>query len=92
MLLAPHQVEVLFILCTLVGARRKPDAQAALAALGLIDVLDEMFDRLSWGSPPARGPNPLERMHGPGCECNPESALRVQYLRLVHNFCDRWVG
>ena len=23
------------------------------------------------------------------CECNPESALRVQYLRLVHNFYDR---
>lgn len=31
----------------------------------------------------------MERIHGPGCECNPESALRVQFLRLVHNFCDR---
>ncbi|CAM9815957.1 unnamed protein product, partial [Choristocarpus tenellus] len=89
LLLAPHQVEVLFVLCTLVGGRRKPGAQAALANLGLIEVLDSMFDRLSWGSPRSAGPNPLERIHGPGCECNPESALRVQYLRLVHNFCDR---
>jgi len=23
-----------------------------------------------------------------GCECNPETALKVQYLRLIHNFCD----
>lgn len=28
-------------------------------------------------------------IHGPGCECTPESALVVQYLRLLHNFCDR---
>ena len=33
--------------------------------------------------------NPIEHIHGPGCECNPESAIRVQYLRLVHNFYDR---
>eukprot|EP00903_Cladosiphon_okamuranus_P008770 g8401.t1 len=84
LLLAPHQVEVLFVLCTLLGARRKGEAHQALANLGLIDVLDSMFDRLSWGHPAStQGP------HGPHCDCNPESALRVQYLRLVHNFLDR---
>jgi Trpc4-associated protein len=31
----------------------------------------------------------MEHIHGPTCDCNPESALRVQYLRLVHNFYDR---
>lgn len=55
----------------------------------LVDILNVMFDRLSWGSPNPEGPNPLERIHGPGCECNPESALRVQFLRLVHNYADR---
>jgi hypothetical protein len=35
------------------------------------------------------GHNPMEHIHGPSCDCNPESALRVQYLRLVHNFYDR---
>lgn len=78
------QVEVLFVLCTLLGARRKGEAHQALAKLGLIDVLDSMFDRLSWGVPSStQGP------HGAHCDCNPESALRVQYLRLVHNFLDR---
>lgn len=28
-------------------------------------------------------------IHGPGCTCNPESALKIQFLRLVHNFIDR---
>ncbi|CAM9788103.1 unnamed protein product, partial [Ectocarpus sp. 13 AM-2016] len=84
LMLAPHQVEVLFVLCTLLGARRKGEAHQALAKLGLIDVLDSMFDRLSWGVPSStQGP------HGAHCDCNPESALRVQYLRLVHNFLDR---
>ncbi|CAM9708343.1 unnamed protein product, partial [Hapterophycus canaliculatus] len=84
LMLAPHQVEVLFVLCTLLGARRKGEAHQALANLGLIDVLGSMFDRLSWGVPPStQGP------HGAHCDCNPESALRVQYLRLVHNFLDR---
>eukprot|EP00752_Nemacystus_decipiens_P006451 g5810.t1 len=78
------RVEVLFVLCTLLGARRKGEAHQALANLGLIDVLDSMFDRLSWGVPAStQGP------HGAHCDCNPESALRVQYLRLVHNFLDR---
>jgi Trpc4-associated protein len=89
MLLAPHQVELLFVICTLLSGRRKIDVQQRLAALGLADVLTLMYGRLSWDSPPFLGPNPIEHIHGPGCECNPESALRVQYLRLVHNFYDR---
>jgi len=89
MLLAPHQVELLFVMCTMLSGRRKVDVQNRLAALGMADVLLVLFERLSWDAPPFTGPNPLEHIHGPGCECNPESALRVQYLRLVHNFYDR---
>jgi hypothetical protein len=48
-----------------------------------------MFGRMSWEAPAFQGHNPLEHIHGPDCECNPESALRVQFLRLVHNFVDR---
>ena len=92
LMLAPHQVEVLFVLCTLLGGRRKIDVQRCLAELGLFDVLGAMFERLSWESPAPDRQNPMERIHGPGCECNPESALRVQFLRVVHALCDRWVG
>ena len=62
---------------------------ARLAAAGLGDVLIKMFNRMSWNAPAFEGHNPLEHVHGPNCECSPESALRVQYLRLLHNFMDR---
>ena len=69
--------------------RRKLDVQQKFASFGLAEVLCDMYPRLSWDAPAFEGPNPMEHIHGPNCECNPESALRVQYLRLVHNFFDR---
>lgn len=140
LLLGPYQVEVLFVLCTLLGGRRKMDAQEKLNVCGVIPVLDDMFQRLPWysaqreqaaaaaaansnssnsisisnngggnhnhnhshntnvgGDSPAGNVNGSgdgdeqqpNGIHGPGCECTPESALCVQYLRLLHNFCDR---
>jgi hypothetical protein len=100
MLLGPFQVEVLFVLCTLLGGRRKLDAQNLLHNLGVISVLNDMFQRLPWyrsstesdednGSQERSDGDQPNGIHGPGCECTPESALCVQYLRLLHNFCDR---
>eukprot|EP01039_Chlorochromonas_danica_P005567 gene5567-6129_t len=89
MLLNPHQIELIFVLCTLLAGRRKLAVQKKLYEEGLSDVLLKMFDRMSWEAPPYSGVNPMEHIHGPSCECNPESAIRVQYLRLVHNFYDR---
>ena len=89
MFLNPHHVELLFVLCTLLSGRRKINVQQKLASLGLADILLDMYGRMSWESKPFHGHNPMEHIHGPGCDCNPESALRVQYLRLVHNSYDR---
>ena len=50
LLLAPYQVEVLFVLCTLLGGRRKVDAQILLGRLGLVSLMDDMFERLGWAS------------------------------------------
>ena len=66
-----------------------PTLQKKLAELNFADVLHNMFDRMSWGAPPFSGPNAIEHIHGPQCECNPENAVRVQFLRLIHNFYDR---
>jgi Protein of unknown function (DUF3689) len=89
MFLNPHHVELLFVLCTLLSGRRKINVQQKLASLGIADILLDMYGRMSWESKPFHGHNPMEHIHGPGCDCNPESALRVQYLRLVHNSYDR---
>jgi len=103
-LLGPFQVEVLFVLCTLLGGRRKIDAQDLLKKHGIIPVLDEMFERLPWAATTSSqqssnsegdsdsvdaGEDPHAALSGAGGECTPENALCVQYLRLLHNFCDR---
>jgi hypothetical protein len=89
MLLVPHQVELLFVLCTLLSGRWKIEVQGRLADLGIVDCFYDMYDRLSWGQDLERSNSGPEHIHGPSCECSPESAIRVQYLRLVHNFYDR---
>ena len=45
MFLHPHQVELLFVLCTLLSGRRKIHVQKLLAGLGLGEVLTDMFAR-----------------------------------------------
>jgi len=89
LMLVQHQVEILFVLCTLLSGRRKISVQDHLNRLGLPALLLKLHDRMSWEGPIFDGPNPMEHTHGPDCNCNPESALRVQFLRLVHNFYDR---
>jgi len=86
MLLAPYSIEVLFVLYTMLTSRRKIYLQDALAKFDMAHVLLNMFNRMSWFETFQDAAH--TESHGPGCECNPGTALRVQYLRLVHNFFD----
>ncbi|KAG1698050.1 hypothetical protein DVH05_015533 [Phytophthora capsici] len=86
--LAPYRVEVLFVLCTLLNGKRKVDFQERLAEMGLVKTLNTMFDKFQWNA--AVTPNPQhEPLHGPGCDCSLDASLKIQFLRLIHNFCDR---
>lgn len=89
MMLVPHQIEVLFVLCSLMSGRKKIYMQKTLNRLNIHEIFYKMFYRLSWDAPPFQDSNHVEHIHGPVCECNPESALRIQVLRLIHNFYDR---
>ncbi|KAI9914207.1 hypothetical protein PsorP6_006236 [Peronosclerospora sorghi] len=86
--LAPYRVEVLFVLCTLLNGKRKVDFQERLAEMGLVKILNTMFDKFQWTTtvPPDPAHEPL---HGPGCDCSLDASLKIQFLRLIHNFCDR---
>ncbi|GLE03130.1 hypothetical protein PINS_up012009 [Pythium insidiosum] len=85
--LAPYRVEVLFVLCNLLNGKRKIDFQDRLADMGLVKTLNAMFDKFQWqSSPPPSSQAPL---HGPGCGCSLDASLKIQFLRLIHNFCDR---
>ncbi|GMF44357.1 unnamed protein product [Phytophthora fragariaefolia] len=86
--LAPYRVEVLFVLCTLLNGKRKVDFQERLAEMGLVKTLNTMFDKFQWDT--TVPPNPAhEPLHGPGCDCSLDASLKIQFLRLIHNFCDR---
>jgi len=87
MALASHKVEVLFVICSLLGGKRKLDAQESFSKAGLIPALMNLCERIDWteSCPTTTTPS----LHGPECECSPENVLRVQFLRLLANFCDR---
>ncbi|KAI9993135.1 hypothetical protein PInf_015202 [Phytophthora infestans] len=86
--LAPYRVEVLFVLCTLLNGKRKVDFQERLAEMGLVTTLNLMFDKFQWDATVT--PSPAhEPLHGPGCDCSLDVSLKIQFLRLIHNFCDR---
>eukprot|EP01116_Phalansterium_solitarium_P006144 TRINITY_DN18449_c0_g1_i1.p1 TRINITY_DN18449_c0_g1~~TRINITY_DN18449_c0_g1_i1.p1 ORF type:complete len:758 (-),score=252.57 TRINITY_DN18449_c0_g1_i1:347-2620(-) len=82
--LATYQVEVVFTLSTLLSGNRKLEAQRRLVDAGLIDVMCRFLDKVTWQAADVDH----EKLHGPRCECNPESALKTQFLRLVLNYCE----
>ena len=95
MILLAHQVELLFVFCTLLSGRRKLDVQERFARLGLVGCLYDMFDRLSWGYIPLNNPNTAGHIHGPNCDCDPESAIRIQvnysfiFIYHIYIYIDR---
>jgi Trpc4-associated protein len=85
--LLTQRVEVLFVICTLLQSKRKLDAQSHFIDGNLINSLVHMMRRISWNHPPP-AVSPMHQLHGPNCECNPESSLRIQFLQLIMNLCE----
>jgi Trpc4-associated protein len=82
-----QRVEVLFVICTLLSSKRKLDVQRHFVDGKLIDTLVHLMRRISWNHPPP-AVSPMHQLHGPGCECNPESSFRIQFLQLLMNLCE----
>jgi hypothetical protein len=98
MLLLSYQIELIFVLCTLLSGRRKLAVQKKLAKEGLGSVLLEMFRRMSFslsGTTPALTSARTavtaggERTSVVLDETSHVTAIRIQYLRLIHCFYDR---
>ena len=81
------RVEVLYVLGLLLVGKHRKQVQKELADLHLIPKLSVLFDSFIWRSNGGRQRTRLPG-HYPGCECSPEVALKIQFLRLVHSFCD----
>jgi hypothetical protein len=79
--LASNQMDVMIILCSVLGGNRSADAQAMLTRSGLASALSDMCARLKWD----RDPPPVP-IHGDECGCSTDAALKVHFLRLVSCF------
>lgn len=84
-----QRVEVVYVLGLFLLGKHRKKVQRKLAELKLAPGLSELFDQFIWKCQVSRysSRNRL-RGHNAACECSPEVALKIQFLRLVHSFCD----
>ena len=94
------QIEMLFVLATLLGGKRKIELQDTLGELNFIDILESYFEFIEWGNIFGDSNRPFFNdqralgqddmvYHGEGCCCEFDSVLKIQYLRSVYTFCCR---
>ena len=95
-----YQIEMLFVLSTLLGSKRKVDAQNELSRLNIVELLSSYLEYIEWGNIYSENQRPSfneqnidiqddTAYHGNGCNCDCDSALKIQYLRLIYSFCCR---
>jgi hypothetical protein len=95
-----YQIEMLFVLSTLLGSKRKTDVQNQLSKMNIIELLNSYLEYIEWGNIYSKNQRPSlneennnpeddSAYHGNGCNCDCDSALKIQYLRLIYSFCCR---
>ncbi|KAK6185325.1 hypothetical protein SNE40_007584 [Patella caerulea] len=84
-----QRVEVVYILGLFLLGKHRKKVQRKLAELKLAAGLSDLFEQFIWKCQVSRH-NTRHRLrgHNAACECSPEVALKIQFLRLVHSFCD----
>ncbi|KAK7115154.1 short transient receptor potential channel 4-associated protein-like isoform X2 [Littorina saxatilis] len=84
-----QRVEVVYVLGLFLLGKHRKKVQRKLADLKLAPGLSELFDQFIWKYQVVRHHSRHRlRGHNAACECSPEVALKIQFLRLVHSFCD----
>jgi len=73
----------------LIGKHRK-QIQNELAEMEMIPRLSILMDRFVWKSNSGRNNRTWNIVeHFNECDCSPEVAVKIQFLRLIHSFCDQ---
>lgn len=85
-----HRVEVVYVLGLFLLGKHRKKVQRKLADLKLAPGLSDLFDQFIWKYQLSVRHHSRHRLrgHNASCECSPEVALKIQFLRLVHSFCD----
>eukprot|EP00357_Protocruzia_adherens_P007239 CAMPEP_0115047090 /NCGR_PEP_ID=MMETSP0216-20121206/49118_1 /TAXON_ID=223996 /ORGANISM="Protocruzia adherens, Strain Boccale" /LENGTH=279 /DNA_ID=CAMNT_0002430257 /DNA_START=30 /DNA_END=869 /DNA_ORIENTATION=- len=77
-------VEILFVFCTLLSSKRRVEIQDELGRLGIVDLISTMMDNLNWSNC-----NTTTMTDETILANDYDSALKIQLLRVILNFCDR---
>ncbi|XP_059171134.1 short transient receptor potential channel 4-associated protein-like isoform X2 [Physella acuta] len=83
-----QRVEVVYVLGLFLLGKHRKKVQRKLAELKLASGLSDLFDQFIWKCQVRTQTRHRLRGHNSSCECSPEVALKIQFLRLVHSFCD----
>jgi hypothetical protein len=84
---AAHKTEIAFVLAAHMSGAKRRQIQDFLAAHGVLPLLASLFAKTNWLYDP--GSNPPPRIHGPTCQCRPETAGTIQIMRLLYCCIDR---
>ena len=95
-----YQIEMLFVLSTLLGCKRKNEIQNSLSNLGIISDMNNYFEFNEWGNIFEENSRPFfnnqdinysddSAYHGEGCKCDSDVGFKVQYLRFIYSYCCR---
>ena len=83
------RIESLYVLSLLLIGKHRKKVQKEFAELALIPKLSNMMDNFVWKSNTGRSRMWNLAGHFQDCECSPEVAVKIQFLRLLHSFCDQ---
>ena len=83
------RIEALYVLSLLMIGKHRKKVQKELAELALIPKLSNLMDNFVWKSNSGRSRMWNLAGHFQDCECSPEVAVKIQFLRLLHSFCDQ---
>ena len=81
------RVEALYVISLLLVGKHRKQMQKELAELELLPKLSNLMDSFVWRN--RSQPSRFIPGHFTGCECSPEVAVKIQFLRLLHSFCDQ---
>ncbi|KAI0565355.1 Short transient receptor channel 4-associated protein [Gracilaria domingensis] len=74
MIMSSHQIDVLFVLYSLLIGKRKADVQKQLIDADIFHALNRFCDALNWSDSPL--------------ETRTEDSLKMHFIRLVHSVCE----
>jgi hypothetical protein len=91
---------MLFVISTLVGCKRKCEIQDKLSDYDIIDILNNYLEYMEWGNIFNESNRPFfdvsgvnfsddAAYHGRGCNCDSDTAIKIQFLRFIYTYCCR---